>query len=65
MQFLACKGMESSKGIGAAIVENPFANNAQRQFRQVMVSVSGDQRQTPIRLRVAVGFSPCVAGTAK
>jgi hypothetical protein len=64
MQFLACKGMESSKGIGA-IVENPFANNAQRQFRQVMVSVSGDQRQTPIRLRVAVGFSPCAAGTAK
>jgi hypothetical protein len=53
------------KSISVAVVENPFATDAQRQFRQVMVSVSGDYRQTPIGLRVTVGFSPCVSGTAK
>jgi hypothetical protein len=32
------------------------------QFQEVMLSVSGDQQQTPIGLRVTVQFSPCVAG---
>ena len=50
------------ENIGATVVENPFANNASRQFRQVMISVSGDQQQTPIGLRVSVQFSPCVSG---
>jgi HlyD family secretion protein len=48
--------------IGAAVVENPFGKDSSRQFRQVMLSVSGDQQQTPIGLRVSVQFSPCVAG---
>ena len=50
------------ENIGAAVVENPLAHDASRQFRQVMLSVSGDQQQTPIGLRVSVQFSPCVAG---
>jgi multidrug resistance efflux pump len=53
------------KSISVAVVENPFAVDAQRQFRQVTVSVSGDYGQTPIGLRVTVGFSACVSGTAK
>jgi len=50
------------ENISAAVVENPFVNNASRQFRQVMISVSGDQQQTPIGLRVSVQFSPCASG---
>jgi multidrug resistance efflux pump len=50
------------ENVSAAVVENPFANNASRQFRQVLVSVSGDQQQTPIGLRVSVQFPPCVSG---
>jgi HlyD family secretion protein len=48
--------------IGATVVDNPFANNASRQFRQIMIAVSGDHQQTPIGLRVSVQFSPCTAG---
>jgi multidrug resistance efflux pump len=54
--------------IGATVVDNRSANNASRQFRQVMISVSGDHQQTPIGLRVSVQFSPCLPaqrGTAK
>jgi hypothetical protein len=50
------------ENIGASAVETPFAKDSSRQFRQVMLSVSGDQQQTPIGLRVTVQFSPCVAG---
>jgi multidrug resistance efflux pump len=50
------------ENIGATIVQDPFARDSSRQFRQVMLSVSGDQQQTPIGLRVSVQFSPCVAG---
>jgi hypothetical protein len=50
------------ESIGAAVVENPFAKNASRQFRQVMLSISGDQQQAPIGLRVSVQFSPRVSG---
>jgi hypothetical protein len=50
------------ENISAAVVENPLANNPARQFRQVMISVSGDQQQTPIGLRVSVRFSPCPSG---
>ena len=56
------------ENISAAVVANPMANPASRQFGQVMISVSGDQQQTPIGLRVSVQFSPCVtgqSGTAK
>jgi HlyD family secretion protein len=48
--------------IGATVVDNPFANNASRQFRQVMIALSGDHRQTPMGLRVSVQFSPCPSG---
>jgi multidrug resistance efflux pump len=44
--------------IGATVVDNRSA----RQFRQVMISVSGDHQQTPIGLRVSVQFSPCLPG---
>jgi multidrug resistance efflux pump len=50
------------ENIGASVVETPFAKDSSRQFRQVMVSISGEQQQTPIGLRVTVQFSPCVAG---
>jgi multidrug resistance efflux pump len=53
------------ESISVTVVEDPFTTNAQRQFRQVMISVPGDHGQTPIGLRVAVGFSPCVSGTTK
>jgi multidrug resistance efflux pump len=49
------------ENVSATVVENPFANNASRQFRQVLISVSEDQQQTPIGLRVSVQFSPCVS----
>jgi HlyD family secretion protein len=48
--------------VGVAVGENPFANNAARQFRQVMLSVPDNQQQMPIGLRVAVQFSPCPPG---
>jgi multidrug resistance efflux pump len=50
------------ENIGASVVETPFARDSSRQFREVMLSVSGDQQETPIALRVTVHFSPCVAG---
>jgi HlyD family secretion protein len=50
------------ENIGVTVVDNPFVNNASRQFRQVMISVSGDHQQTPIGLRVSVQFSPCALG---
>jgi multidrug resistance efflux pump len=53
------------ENISATVVENPFANNASWQSRQVMISVSGDQQQTPIGLRVSVQFSPCVTGRGR
>jgi len=54
--------------VGVAVGENPFANNASRQFRPVMLSVPDNQQQMPIGLRVSVQFSPCPAapkGTGK
>jgi len=50
------------ESIGLAVGENPFANNAARQFRQVMLSVPDNAQQMPIGLRVAVQFSPCPQG---
>jgi multidrug efflux pump subunit AcrA (membrane-fusion protein) len=50
------------ENIGVTVVQDPFARDSSRQFREVMLSVSGDQQQTPIGLRVSVQFSPCVAG---
>jgi HlyD family secretion protein len=50
------------ESISATVAESPFANNGSRQFRQVMISVTLDQQQLPIGLRVSVQFSPCVSG---
>jgi hypothetical protein len=50
------------ESVGAAVVENPFAKASSRQFPQVMLSISGDQQQTPIGLRVSVQFLSCVSG---
>jgi len=50
------------ENVGLAVGENPLANNAGRQFRQVMLSVPGNQQQMTIGLRVAVQFSPCPQG---
>jgi hypothetical protein len=50
------------ENIGATVVPDPFARDSFRQFREVMLSVSGDQQGAPIGLRVSVQFSPCVAG---
>jgi multidrug resistance efflux pump len=50
------------ESVGLAVGENPFANNAARQFRQVMLSVPDNPQQMPIGLRVAVQFSPCPPG---
>jgi HlyD family secretion protein len=47
------------ENVGVAVGENPFANNASRQFRQVMLSMPDNQQQMPIGLRVSVQFSPC------
>jgi HlyD family secretion protein len=47
------------ENVGVAVGESPFANNASRQFRQVMLSVPDDQQRMPIGLRVSVQFSPC------
>jgi multidrug efflux pump subunit AcrA (membrane-fusion protein) len=48
--------------VGVTLVENPFAENPSRQFRQVMISMPRDQLKNPIGLRVSVQFSPCTAG---
>jgi HlyD family secretion protein len=54
------------ENIGATVVQDPIARDASRQFRQVMLSISGDRQQAPVGLRVSVQFSPCVAsGPAK
>jgi hypothetical protein len=37
------------ENIGVAVVENAFAKNLSRQFRQVMLSISGDQLQNAPR----------------
>jgi HlyD family secretion protein len=50
------------ENVGVAVGENPFVNNAARQFRQVMLAVPDNQQQLPIGLRVAVQFSPCPQG---
>ena len=50
------------ENVGIAVGENPFANNASRQFRQLMLSVPANQPQMPIGLRVSVQFAPCPAG---
>jgi multidrug resistance efflux pump len=50
------------ESIGAAVVENPLTKDSSRQFREVMLSISGDQQQRPIGLRVSVQFLPCVSG---
>ena len=50
------------ENIGTAVGENPFAGNASRQFRQVMLSVPDNQPQMPIGLRVSVQFLPCPPG---
>jgi hypothetical protein len=50
------------ENIGVTVVQDPFARDSSRQFREVMLSVSGDRQQTPIGLRVSVQFSPCGAG---
>jgi HlyD family secretion protein len=47
------------EAVGGALVDNPFAENSSRQFRQVMISMPHDQQQNPIGLRVSVQFSPC------
>ncbi len=47
------------ENVGIAVGENPYANNASRQFRQVMLSVPDNQQQMPIGLRVSVQFSQC------
>jgi multidrug resistance efflux pump len=58
-------GMQSEgvvESIGVAVGDNPFAANASRQFRQVMLSVPDAPQQLPIGLKVAVQFSPCPPG---
>jgi multidrug efflux pump subunit AcrA (membrane-fusion protein) len=50
------------ENIGATVVQDPFARDSSLQFRELMLSLPGDQRQTPIGLRVSAQFSPCVAG---
>jgi multidrug resistance efflux pump len=50
------------ESIGVAVGDNPFANNASRQFRQVMLSLPNAPQQPPIGLKVAVQFSLCPPG---
>jgi multidrug resistance efflux pump len=50
------------ESIGVAVGDNPFAANASRQYRQVMLSIPDAPQQPPIGLKVAVQFSPCPAG---
>jgi HlyD family secretion protein len=47
------------ENVGVTVGENPLANNASRQFRQVMLSVPDNQQQIPIGLRVLAQFLPC------
>jgi len=47
------------ESIGVTVGENPLANNASRQFRQVILSVPDNQQQIPIGLRVLTQFQPC------
>jgi multidrug resistance efflux pump len=47
------------ENIGVAVGENPFAGNASRQSRQVILSVADNQPQLPIGLRVSVQFLAC------
>jgi HlyD family secretion protein len=60
---IAAEGIPAIDGvienIGVATGENPFAANAARQFRPVMLSVPDNQQQIPIGLRVSVQFLPC------
>ena len=49
------------ENVGVMVGENPFANNASRQFRQVVLSVP-DNQQIPIGLRVLAQFLPCAPG---
>jgi multidrug resistance efflux pump len=50
------------ESIGVAVADNPFAANASRQFRQVMLSVPDAAQPLPIGLKVAVQFSACPQG---
>jgi multidrug resistance efflux pump len=50
------------ENIGIAVGENPLANNATHQFRQVILSVPDSQQQMPIGLRVQAQFLPCPLG---
>jgi HlyD family secretion protein len=42
------------ENVGATVVQGPFARDSSRQFRELTLSVPGDQQQTPIGLRVSV-----------
>jgi hypothetical protein len=57
---VASEGVVES--IGVAVGDNPFANSALRQSRQVMLSMPDAPQQLPIGLKVAVQFSPCPPG---
>jgi hypothetical protein len=50
------------ESFGITVAEDPFARDSSRRFRQVILSMSGDQQHTPIGPRVSVQFSPCTAG---
>jgi multidrug resistance efflux pump len=50
------------ESIGVAVGDNPFATNASRQFRQVVLSLPDAAQQPPIGLKVAVQFLPCPPG---
>jgi HlyD family secretion protein len=47
------------ENVGVTVGENPLANNASRQFRQVILSVPDNQQQITIGLRVQTQFLPC------
>jgi HlyD family secretion protein len=47
------------ENVGVTVGENPLANNASRQFRQVILSLPDNQQQIPIGLRVLTQFLPC------
>jgi HlyD family secretion protein len=53
------------ENVGVTLVENPFAKNSSRQFRQVMISMLHDQLQDPIGLRVSVQFATCAPGQGR
>ena len=50
------------ESFGITVAEDPFVRDSSRRFRQVILSMSGDQQHTPIGPRVSVQFSPCTAG---